>query len=49
MDLGETIELGGDTTHGVHSFISLITKACLAFYPLSMVISLFLMVLVGSH
>ena len=33
MDLGEAIELGGYTTSGVHSFISLVTSACLAFYP----------------
>ena len=32
MDLGEAIEHGGNTTHGVHSFIGLITKVCLAFY-----------------
>ena len=34
---------------GVHRFISLVTEACLTFYPfLSIVISLFLMLLVGS-
>ena len=33
MDPGEAIELGGNTTHGVHSFISLVTKACLTFNP----------------